>query len=109
LRRREWTPLVAIDVYLPPPRYTPPPASPREWPAGARCIQLYLGVYLGVYLGIGRAARWAGEPHDEHKDYDDARDLWLTSQGFRTLRFRNEQICRQQPFVLRTIYDALGP
>jgi len=46
-----------------------------------------------------------GPLHDA--DHDRARDAWLGRQGFRVLRFRNEDICADGP-VLSAILDAVA-
>jgi very-short-patch-repair endonuclease len=50
-----------------------------------------------------------GEPHDkpEQQAYDLRRDAWLTSQGFRVLRFRNELVLGNANLALDEIRTAL--
>ncbi|MBK1724966.1 hypothetical protein CKO23_22650 [Thiocystis violacea] len=48
-----------------------------------------------------------GGQHAEAKDYDTARTQWLEQQGFRVLRFWNNEWTGQQEAVLETIYRAL--
>jgi type I restriction enzyme S subunit len=48
-----------------------------------------------------------GSQHTDQQDYDAARDGWLRSQGFRVLRFWNNQWQAQPESVLDAIYVAL--
>ncbi|WP_223163451.1 DUF559 domain-containing protein [Methylococcus geothermalis] len=48
-----------------------------------------------------------GSQHTDQQDYDAARDGWLRSQGFRVLRFWNNQWRAQPEAVLDAIYEAL--
>jgi very-short-patch-repair endonuclease len=47
-----------------------------------------------------------GSQH-EANDYDKRRDRWLTSQGFRVLRFWNIDVLKNLSGVLDTIADAI--
>ncbi|MBX9932055.1 MAG: DUF559 domain-containing protein [Methylobacterium sp.] len=49
-----------------------------------------------------------GSQHAE-SPYDKDRDVWLTNQGFRILRFWNHQIMNEISVVLDTILAALPP
>ena len=43
-----------------------------------------------------------------HKaEYDAARDAWLTSQGFRVMRFKNEEVERRPELVVGRIAAAV--
>ncbi|MFC6923145.1 endonuclease domain-containing protein [Microbulbifer taiwanensis] len=44
-----------------------------------------------------------GGQHAEQVHYDRQRDTWLQSQGFRTLRFWNNQVLSETPAVLEQI------
>ncbi|HRJ54583.1 MAG TPA: DUF559 domain-containing protein [Candidatus Thiothrix moscowensis] len=48
-----------------------------------------------------------GEIHLEQIAYDQIRDEWLSNQGFRVLRFRNQQILTQTETTLSQILKAL--
>ncbi|RMX18485.1 DUF559 domain-containing protein [Vandammella animalimorsus] len=48
-----------------------------------------------------------GGGHAERQDYDARRDAWLRSQGFRVLRFWNNQLAEQPEAVLEAIWNAL--
>jgi very-short-patch-repair endonuclease len=50
-----------------------------------------------------------GGQHDEQRTYDANRDAWLTSQGFRILRFWNNQIFKELDSVKETIFETLTP
>jgi len=41
-------------------------------------------------------------------DYDARRDAWLAAQGYRVLRFWNEQVIRNRDGVARAILSAAG-
>lgn len=49
-----------------------------------------------------------GAQHLEQRAYDENRDQWLGEQGFRVLRFWNNEWASQQESVLQSIYEALG-
>ena len=44
----------------------------------------------------------------EQTEHDTQRDAWLSSQGYRLLRFRNQQLDDEIQFVLANIGEALG-
>jgi very-short-patch-repair endonuclease len=48
-----------------------------------------------------------GGQHDDQGSYDAKRDSWLSSQGFRILRFWNNQIFNELVGVKETIYKFL--
>ncbi len=48
-----------------------------------------------------------GGQHSEQIKYDSERDKWLESQGFRVLRFWNNQVLGQMEAVRETIWEAL--
>jgi very-short-patch-repair endonuclease len=52
-----------------------------------------------------------GSSHDseDSQEYDLERSDWLEAQGFRVLRFRNEDVMRQLGSVLEVIRGALIP
>ncbi len=47
--------------------------------------------------------------HDEpdQQDYDELREAYLDSMGFRVLRFRNEEVLRELDAVLERIGEVL--
>ena len=47
-----------------------------------------------------------GGQHHENKKYDDARTLWLNSQGFRVLRFWNNEVLANIEGVFETLLAA---
>ena len=49
-----------------------------------------------------------GEPHDWNFEYDFARDRRLMRDGYRVLRFRNDEVQRDLQGVLDTILTALN-
>ena len=50
-----------------------------------------------------------GSQHTEQVVYDRRRDAWLHSQGFRILRFWNNDVMQQLEGVLEQILLALSP
>ncbi len=48
-----------------------------------------------------------GGQHADQTDYDQARTLWLESQGFVVLRFWNHQVMQQLEGVLERIWQAV--
>lgn len=50
-----------------------------------------------------------GPIHNAHRDYDHARDQWLSSHGYTVLRFTNNQVMQQTSDVIRRIQIALPP
>ncbi len=48
-----------------------------------------------------------GGRHAEQKEQDAARTAYLTKQGYRVIRFWNEQVNREMDDVLEAIYAAL--
>ena len=49
-----------------------------------------------------------GGQHSEHLAYDSKRGAWLQSQGFKILRFWDNQVLKETEAVTETIFDALG-
>ncbi len=49
-----------------------------------------------------------GRIHSKQKDYDEARTIFLVSQGFEVIRFRNVEIYQQLQVVLDTIRNILA-
>lgn len=68
-----------------------------------------LGPYIldFVHFGAKLVIEADGGQHAESRR-DSARDAWLASEGFRVLRFWNDQILRETEAVLEAILHALG-
>ena len=49
-----------------------------------------------------------GEIHDQQKLYDARRDAWLTREGYRVLRFKNEEIDPNPEAAVAKIKAVLG-
>ncbi|HZF35660.1 MAG TPA: endonuclease domain-containing protein [Candidatus Angelobacter sp.] len=49
-----------------------------------------------------------GPSHEAKVDQDETRTTWLESQGFRILRFSNEQVLYDLDSVVRTIAAAMS-
>ena len=50
-----------------------------------------------------------GGQHAENVEYDQQRDLWLTSKGYTVLRFWNNELMNEMEGVLEKIRLALSP
>ena len=50
-----------------------------------------------------------GSQHIEQKGYDEARTKWLESQGYRVLRFWNDEVLDSTESVIEAIAEALAP
>jgi len=48
-----------------------------------------------------------GGQHSEQAEYDQARAIWLEEQGFRVLRFWNNDVLSNTEAVTQTIWQAL--
>ena len=71
--------------------------------------QLPLGPYIGdfVCLDPRLIVECDGGQHADNP-YDEARDAWLTAQGFRVLRVWNTDILREPEAVEHALLTALG-
>ncbi|MCW8125311.1 endonuclease domain-containing protein [Microbulbifer halophilus] len=74
----------------------------RQQPIGSYIVDfLCLDLKLIIELDGGR--------HSEQGAYDRRRDTWLQNQGFRVLRFWNNQVLSETPAVLEAIrHEALA-
>lgn len=68
--------------------------------------QVPLGPYVVDFLCLG--ARLIVEADGPFHDDDNARDLWLRSQGFRVMRFTNQRLANDLYGVLDEIEAALN-
>jgi len=50
-----------------------------------------------------------GLSHDQQIEYDAERDRWFQSEGFRVLRFSNQDVHEETEAVLETILRAVQP
>lgn len=50
-----------------------------------------------------------GSQHLEQKGYDEARTKWLESQGYRVLRFWNDDVLNRTEQVIEAIAEQLAP
>ena len=48
-----------------------------------------------------------GNHHAEQSEYDEARELWLEAEGFRTIRFSNREVLTDVENVKRAMWQAL--
>jgi len=49
-----------------------------------------------------------GDTHAAQTEYDAARTEWLEMQGYRVIRFTNQEVYRQLPAILEAIWVACG-
>jgi len=71
----------------------------RQHPVGRFVLDFYCpGYKLAVEVD--------GDVHDEQQERDAARTQVLEAYGYRVLRFRNEQVMRELPWVVQTIAAA---
>ncbi|WP_295686186.1 endonuclease domain-containing protein [uncultured Nevskia sp.] len=73
----------------------------RQQPIGPYVVDL-------VHLGARVIVEADGGQHNESAR-DDARDAWLKGQGFKVLRFWNDQILQSTDSVLDVIWAAVVP
>jgi very-short-patch-repair endonuclease len=75
--------------------------------------QVAIGPYIADFVCL--AARLIvevdGSQHgtDEGKRHDDARTRWLNAEGYRVLRFWNNDVMSRTTAVLEVIHQAIGP
>ncbi|MBV8190913.1 MAG: endonuclease domain-containing protein [Alphaproteobacteria bacterium] len=55
----------------------------------------------------GMVVELDGSQHVEQSDYDERRDSFLRSRGFRVIRFWNNDVLVRTESVLETIFEAL--
>ena len=69
-----------------------------------------LGDYVVDFVCLGKRVviELDGGQHAENISYDTARDNWLESQGFRVLRFWNNDVLNNREGVLMVIAEACG-
>jgi very-short-patch-repair endonuclease len=58
-------------------------------------------------LEAGMVVELDGSQHAEQSDYDERRDAFLRSRGFRVLRFWNGDVLGRTDSVIETIFEAL--
>ena len=72
-----------------------------------------IGPFIGDFACIERrlVIELDGGQHAENAVYDQERDAWLRSHGWRVLRFWNNDVLEQSDAVLDAIFEALdgGP
>jgi adenine-specific DNA-methyltransferase len=68
-----------------------------------------LGRYIVDFVCLERRliVEVDGSQHLEQQGYDEARRRWLEAQGYRVLRFWNNQVLAQTDAVVETIAQAL--
>ena len=69
-----------------------------------------LGRYIVDFVCLDRllVIEVDGGHHAEQQDYDDVRDAWLRSEGFRVLRFSNREVLTALESVKEAVWMALG-
>ena len=73
--------------------------------------QVWLGPYLvDFYCADAKLAiEVDGDTHAHQQDYDARRTAWLEQEGFRVIRFSNEDVMRNLNGVAAVICEALMP
>jgi len=71
--------------------------------------QHQIGVYICDFASVEArvVVELDGSQHVERMSYDERRDTFLRSAGFRVLRFWNDDVLMRTEQVLETIYEAL--
>ena len=71
--------------------------------------QMPIGSYIVDFVCLERRliVEIDGGQHQEQHDYDERRDGWLVEQGFRVLRFWNNEVLSQTEGVLTRILEGL--
>lgn len=71
--------------------------------------QVPLGMYIVDFVCLEKRliVELDGSQHFEDQEYDDERTAWLNTQGFRVLRFWNNQVLQQTGSVVEAILQAL--
>ena len=100
-------------------RHNPTEPERRLWSAlrnrqvaGAKFRQqTWLGPFLvDFYCADAQLAiEVDGDTHAYQQDYDERRTAWLEREGFRVIRFTNDDVMRNLDGVLAAIGDALRP
>jgi len=98
-------------------RHNPTEPEKRLWSAvrnrkvdGAKFRkQTWLGPFLvDLYCAEAKlAVEVDGETHAHQQDYDARRTAWLEGEGFRVIRFSNDEVMRNLEGVVAVIADAL--
>ena len=73
----------------------------RQHPIGRFIVDFYCPAHKLIVEIDGRS-------HDERLAYDGERTAWLESQGYRVIRFTNEQVVRECHAVLEEIARVCG-
>ena len=73
--------------------------------------QQTIGAYIVDFISLDAKliVELDGGQHAEAADYDMKRDAWLVSEGFRVLRFWNNDVTDNLEGVLTRIVEALSP
>ena len=73
--------------------------------------QMPMGQYIVDFVCLERRliVEVDGGQHQEQGEYDARRDRWLREQGFRLLRFWNNEVLGNMEGVLRRILTYLSP
>ncbi|HEX4695657.1 endonuclease domain-containing protein [Sphingomonas sp.] len=98
-------------------RHNPTGPEKRLWSAlrnrqvaGAKFRkQVWLGRYLVDFFcaEAGLAIEVDGDSHAHQQDYDEQRTAWLSSEGFRMVRFSNDDVMRNLEGVVFTVQQSL--
>jgi very-short-patch-repair endonuclease len=67
--------------------------------------QVPIGPYIADFVCVERKliVELDGDPHKDREEYDTKRDTYLTRQGYRVMRFTNQDFGSDIAIVLKTI------
>jgi very-short-patch-repair endonuclease len=73
--------------------------------------QTWLGSYLVDFYcaDVRLVVEVDGDSHAHQQDYDARRTAWLEREGFKVIRFSNDDVMRNLDGVVEMIRDALAP
>jgi very-short-patch-repair endonuclease len=71
--------------------------------------QVWLGRYLIDFFCADAklAIEVDGDSHAHQQDYDEQRTAWLSSEGFRVIRFSNDEVMRNLDGVVLAVQQSL--
>jgi very-short-patch-repair endonuclease len=72
--------------------------------------QVQVGPYIVDFASISRRLiiELDGGQHDSQREYDARRTAWLEADGYRVIRFWNNEVFENLDFVLQSISNACG-
>jgi very-short-patch-repair endonuclease len=72
--------------------------------------QVPIGPYIVDFASVSRRLiiELDGGQHDSRREHDERRTAWLNANGYRVIRFWNNEVFENLDFVLQTISGACG-